>query len=65
MDQAISTVLTQNEIMQLSGPGAVKVVASKSVVISTAKTGAIITSAAAGSLTSAIVPIVGLVILQM
>ncbi|MBF0357463.1 MAG: hypothetical protein HQL70_02575 [Magnetococcales bacterium] len=64
MEQVISTALTKNEIMQLSGPGAVKIVASKSVVISTVKTGAIITSAAAaGTLSSAIAPIVGLAVL--
>jgi hypothetical protein len=63
MEQTISTVLAKNEVINIAGPGAVKVAFNKSVVVSTAKSGTTLKSVATGVATSTLTPLFGFVIL--
>ena len=63
MAQSVSTVLAANEVMKLSGPGAVKVAAVKSVAISTVQAGPVAKSLLATTVTaSSIAPLLGLAV---
>ncbi|MBF0193148.1 MAG: hypothetical protein HQL71_01270 [Magnetococcales bacterium] len=64
MKQTISTVLAANEVMQITGPGAVQVAYSNSMAVSTAKASAVTKGAAtAGLISTSFAPIIGLAIL--
>ncbi len=64
MDQTTSTVLAANEIMHITGPGAVQIASSNTVSIATVKAGIVAKSGVTtGILTSSLTPIVGLAVM--
>jgi hypothetical protein len=64
MRQTISTALATNEVMQITGPGVVKVASSSTVAISATKATAVTKGAAtAGLITTSAAPLFGFVIL--
>jgi hypothetical protein len=70
MEQTISTVLATNEVIHITGPGAVQLASSNTVAITTAKASAVAkvsavakASATAGLLTTSVAPLVGFAVL--